>query len=164
MHGLARAVPALLLFGFLRTQPGHSQTLSVAAATGSVFLPRSGVGADWQGSLAVGIQTGAIGARLEGMYTGVPGADLVALTGNLVWTFRHGSLTAIEPYLIAGVGTYVKFTEERFGLNGGAGVRRRAGPFRVFAEVRYHRVTHRFDESREADTFVPLSVGVSLGG
>lgn len=162
MHRLARAVPALLL-GFLHTQPCRSQALSVAAAIGSVFLPGSGVSADWQGSLAVGIHQGAIGARLEGMYTGVPGADLVALTGNLVWSFRRESLTALEPYLIAGVGTYVKFTEERFGLNSGAGVRRRAGPLRLFVEVRYHQVTHRFDEAREADTFVPLSVGVSLG-
>ena len=110
------------------------------------------------------IHKGGIGARLEGMYTGVPGADLVALTGNLVWSFRRKSPTAFEPYLIAGLGTYVKFTEERFGLNGGVGVRRRAGPLRLFAEVRYHRVLHRFDEAREADTFVPLSVGVSLGG
>jgi hypothetical protein len=164
MHRLARVVPALLLLGFLRTQSGHSQTVSLAAATGPVFLPRSGVSADWQGSLAVGISRGAIGGRLEGMYTGVPGADLVALTGNLVWSFRRASPTALEPYLIAGVGTYVKFTEERFGLNGGAGVRQRVGSLRLFAEVRYHRVSHRFDEASEADTFVPLSVGVSLGG
>jgi hypothetical protein len=162
MHRLARVVPAVLL-GFLHPQPCHSQALSVAAATGSVFLPGSGVSADWQGSLAVGIHQGAIGARLEGMYTGVPGADLVALTGNLMWSFRRKSLTALEPYLIAGVGTYVKFSQERFGLNGGAGIRRRAGPVQLFAEVRYHRVTHRFDEARGADTFVPLSVGVSLG-
>lgn len=164
MNRSATVAPALLLLGLLRTQPGHSQTLSVAAATGPVFLPGSGASADWQGSLAVSIHKGGIGARLEGMYTGVPGADLVALTGNLVWTFGRESPTAFEPYLIAGVGTYVKITEQRFGLNGGAGVRRRAGPLRLFAEVRYHRVTHRFDEAREADTFVPLSVGVSLGG
>jgi hypothetical protein len=70
------------------------------------------------------------------------------------------SLTsALEPYLIAGVGTYVEFIEERFGLNGGAGVRQRAGPLRLFVEVRYHRVTRRFDEAHKADTFVPLSLG-----
>jgi hypothetical protein len=164
MHRLARAIPVLLLLGFLRPQPGYSQTLSVAAASGPVFLPRSGVSADWQGSLAVGIHAGAIGGRLEGMLTGVPGADLVALTGNLVWSFRRASLTALEPYLIAGVGSYVKFSESRFGLNGGAGVGRRAGPLRLFVEMRYHRVTHRFDEAHNADTFIPLSVGVSLGG
>ena len=164
MHRSASVVPALLLLGLLRTQPGQSQTFSIAAAAGPVFLPGSGVSADWQGSLAVGIHDGGIGARLEGMYTGVPGADLVALTGNLVWSIRRDSPTAFEPYLIAGLGTYVKFTEERFGLNGGVGVRRRAGPLLLFAELRYHRVTHRFDEAGEAATFVPLSVGVSLGG
>ena len=159
-----RALPVLGVLWCVRMPVGHAQALSVAAATGPVFLPGSGVGADWQGLLAVDIQAQALGGRLEAMYTGVPGADLVALTGNLVWRFRRQHVTEVEPYLIAGVGAYVKFSEGRFGLNGGAGVRRPVGPLRLFAEVRYHRVTHRFDESREADTFVPLSVGVSLGG
>jgi hypothetical protein len=61
------------------------------------------------------------------------------------------------------MGAYVKFFEQRFGLNGGAGVRRPLGPVRLFAEVRYHRVTRRFDEAREAATFIPVSVGVTLG-
>jgi hypothetical protein len=101
--------------------------------------------------------------RLEAMFTGVPGADLLALTSNFVWTFRRRQATAVEPYLVAGLGTYVKFSEERFGLNGGAGVRRRAGPVRLFAEVRYHRVTRHFDEASKADTFVPVSFGIILG-
>jgi hypothetical protein len=29
--------------------------------------------------------------------------------------------------------------------------------------VRSHRVTRRFDEARDADTIVPVSVGVTLG-
>jgi hypothetical protein len=97
------------------------------------------------------------------MYTGVPISDLVAFTGNVVWTFRGRQATAVEPYLIAGLGDYVKFSEDRFGLNGGAGVRRRVGPVRLFAEVRYHRVLRHFDEASDADTFVPVSFGVTLG-
>jgi len=97
------------------------------------------------------------------MYTGVPGADLVALTGNLVWTLRRGQATDFEPYLVAGLGGYVKFSEQRFGLNGGAGVRRRVGSVRLFAEIRYHQVTSQFDEASKADTFVPLLLGVTLG-
>jgi hypothetical protein len=97
------------------------------------------------------------------MFTGVPGADLIAFTGNLVWTFRRRQATAVEPYLVAGLGSYVKFSEQRFGLNGGAGARRRFGRVRLFAEVRYHRVTSRFDEASRADTFVPVLMGITLG-
>ena len=93
------------------------------------------------------------------MYTGVPGADLVAFTCNLVWTFRPGQRTGFDPYLVAGLGSYVKFSENRFGLNGGAGVGRRLGSVRLYAELRYHRVTESFEEANEADTFVPLLLG-----
>jgi len=163
VHLLVRALPVLGVLWCVRMPAGHAQALSVAAATGPVFLPGSGVGADWHGLLAVDLQAQALGGRLEAIYTGVPGADLVALTGNLVWRFRREQVTEVEPYLIAGMGAYVKFSEQRFGLNGGAGVRRPVGPFRLFAEVRYHRVTRRFDEARDVDTFIPVSVGVTLG-
>ena len=163
MHRLARTISILVVLGLTRAELAHSQTLSLAVATGPVFLPGSGAGSDWQGLLGFGFQKGRGGARLEAMYTGVPGADLLALTANLVWTFRRAQATAVEPYLIAGLGTYVKFSEERFGLNGGVGVRRRAGPVRPFAEVRYHRVTGHFDETSNTDTFVPVSFGITLG-
>jgi hypothetical protein len=157
------AVPVLLALCVVNPEPGRGQTVSLAAATGPSFLPGSGDLGDWHGLVGVGIQREALGARFEAMYAGVPGADLVALTGNLVWILRQGESTEAEPYLIAGIGSYVKFSESRFGLNGGIGVRRRVGSLRLFAEVRYHRVTRRFEEARDADTLVPLSVGVALG-
>ena len=163
MHLSLIAVPVLLVLCVVHPQPGRGQTVSVAAATGPSFLPGSGTGGDMHGLVGVGIQREAIGARLDAMYAGVPGADLVALTGNLVWILRRGGVTDTEPYLIAGIGSYVKFTESRFGVNGGVGVRRRMGPIRLFAEVRYHRVTRQFEEAGNADTFVPVSVGVLLG-
>lgn len=156
---------ALVLLGVLwctRVPAGHGQGLSLTAATGPVFLPGSGADADWQGLLAVDIQKHAVGGRVEVMYTGVPGADLIALTGNVVWRFRRESRDRVEPYLIAGAGAYVKFSEQRVGLNGGVGVRRPVGPLLLFAEVRYHQLTRRFDEAPEADTFIPVSVGVTL--
>ena len=163
MRLTAMAVPTLCAFCLAYPQASRGQAVSVAAAAGPVFLPGSGTGRDWHGLVGVGIQREALGARLEAMYTGVPGADLVALTGNLVWILRPGGPTEAEPYLIAGVGSYVKFSESRFGLNGGVGVRRQVGRVRLFAEVRYHRVTRRFEEARDADTFVPVLVGVALG-
>ena len=164
MHRLARTVSILVVLGLTRAQPVDSQTLSVAVASGPVFLPGSGASSDWQGLLWLGYRMGNnFGVRFEAMLTGVPGADLLALTSNLVWTFRRRQLTAVEPYLVAGLGTYVKFSEDRFGLNGGVGVRRRVGAVRLFAEVRYHRVTRHFDEANNADTFVPVSFGITLG-
>ncbi|MEP6687504.1 MAG: hypothetical protein ABJC36_04085 [Gemmatimonadales bacterium] len=144
-------------------RPGEGQVISLAVGTGPVFLPGSGTLGDWQGMLSVGVQQRAVGVRLEAMYTGVPGADLLALTANVLWVVRRRVATQVEPYLIAGVGSYVKYSESRFGLNAGAGIRRQVGWLRLFAEARYHHVTSRFDEGRLADTFVPVSVGVALG-
>jgi hypothetical protein len=164
MHRLARTASILVVLGLTRAQPGDSQTLSLSAASGPVFLPGSGAGADWQGLIWLGYRLGnGGGVRFEAMFTGVPGADLLALTSNVVWTFRRRQATAVEPYLVAGLGTYAKFSENRFGLNGGVGVRRRVGAVRLFAEVRYHRVTRHFDEASKADTFVPVSFGIALG-
>jgi hypothetical protein len=80
-------------------------------------LPGSGASADWQGLFWLGYQKEGVGIRLEAMYTCVPISDLVAFTGNFVWTFRRRQVSAIQPY--------------RFGLNAGAGVRRRVGPVRL---------------------------------
>ena len=163
MHRLARTASIVVVLGLTRAQPGHSQTLSLAAASGPVILPGSGASADWQGLIWLGYKMGDhAGVRLEAMFTGVPGADLLALTSNFVWIFRRQA-NAVEPYLVAGLGTYVKFSEDRFGLNGGVGVRRPLGAIRLFAEVRYHRVTRHFDEASRADTFVPVSFGIILG-
>ncbi len=90
MHLSLIAVPVLLVLCVVHPQPGRGQTVSVAAATGPSFLPGSGTVGDWHGLVGVGIQREALGARLDAMYTGVPGADLVALTGNLVWILRRG--------------------------------------------------------------------------
>jgi hypothetical protein len=144
-------------------QAGEGQVPSLAAAAGPVFLPGTGKTNDWHGMVSFGIQQRAIGLRLEAMYAGVPGADLVALTGNVLWVVRRGGPAEVEPYMMAGVGSYVKFSESRFGLNAGAGVRCKVRSLRLFAEARYHRVTRRFGEGRDANTLVPVSVGVALG-
>lgn len=158
-----RTLPLLLMLWSFDSDLVLSQTISATAATGPVLLPGARASADWAGLLSVTLQRGAVGGRVEGMYTGVPGADLVALTGNLVWSFRGIRPNDVEPYLIAGIGSYVKYSESRFGVNAGLGVRRRAGPLRLLAEVRFHRVTRRFEEARDAATFIPLLLGVTVG-
>jgi hypothetical protein len=163
MHLPAQTLLVLLILWSFGAGPVLAQGLSVAAATGPVLLPGARSSVDWAGLLSLDMQPSIIGVRLEGMYTGVPGADLVAFTGNLLWSFQGKRLSGVEPYLIAGVGSYVKFSESRFGVNGGLGVRRRTGPVRLLAEVRFHRVTRRFEEAGDAATFIPLLVGVTVG-
>jgi hypothetical protein len=58
MHRLARTVSILVVLGLTRVQPGDSQTLSLAAASGPVLLPGSGASADWQGLIWLGYQMG----------------------------------------------------------------------------------------------------------
>jgi hypothetical protein len=82
MHLSAMAIPVLLVLCVVHPQPGRGQTVSVAAATGPSFLPGSGTVGDWHGLVGLGIQREALGARLEAMYAGVPGADLVALVAQ----------------------------------------------------------------------------------
>lgn len=156
-------VLAALICG-VRAPAAHAQAVVVAAAAGPVFLPGADRSADWHGLVAVGLQGQHAGGRLEAMYTGVPGADLLAATASLVWQLRRPGVSAVEPYLIVGIGRYQKFSDGRFGLNGGAGVRRALGPVHVFVELRYHRVTRRFAEASEANAFVPVSLGLTLTG
>jgi hypothetical protein len=167
MYLPTQALSMLIVLCSLHAAPALSQTAAATAAAtaavGPVLLPGASESADFAGLLAFGIQRGAVGARLDGMYTGVPGADLVAFTGNVVWGPRWDRPGALQPYLIAGVGGYVKFYEQRFGVNAGLGVRRRAGPLWLVAEARYHRVTSRFEEQPGAATFIPVLVGVSVG-
>jgi hypothetical protein len=77
-------------------------------------------------------------------------------------TLRAPSRGGVLPYLVGGVGAYVKFSEARSGLNGGAGVRRRIGRAGQLAEVRYHRVTQRFEEAAEVEALLPVPVGLVL--
>lgn len=167
MHLPTHTLAMLIVLCSLHAAPVLSQTVaataSATAAVGPVLLPGASESADFAGLLAFGIKRGAVGARLDGMYTGVPGADLVAFTANLVWNPRWDRPSDVQPYLIAGVGGYVKFSESRFGVNAGLGVRRRAGPLWLVAEARYHRVTSRFDEQPGAATFIPVLVGISVG-
>ena len=163
MHALAKAIPAtvfLLCFGL---HAAYAQALALLSAAGPTVFPSSGAGSDWHALVGLAVHpAGSLSPRLDAMYAGLPGADLVALTGNIVWTLRGASRAAVEPYLLGGLGAYIKFSEARFGLNGGAGVRGRVGRIGLFGEVRYHRVTRRFHEAANVVALLPVSLGVAL--
>jgi hypothetical protein len=120
---------------------------------------------DWHTSVSVGVRSrGSITPRVDVAYLGVPGADLVAFTGDAVWSSRPGKRSLFQYHIVGGIGAYVKFGETRIGLNGGAGVRYpAAGSHRLFLEARYHGMLKRFEEAADVRNFLLLSLGVSIG-
>jgi hypothetical protein len=163
MRALAQAISATLVLHCFGLHAASSQALALLAGAGPTFFPSAG-GSDWHAVVGLAIHpTGSVSPRFDVMYAGLPGADLVAVTGNLVWTLPRTSSDGAHVYVLGGLGGYAKLSEARFGLNGGAGIRGRIGRAGLFAEMRYHRVTRRFGEAGNVAALLPVSVGVALG-
>jgi hypothetical protein len=109
----------------------------------------------------------------------VGGSDLKSRmifgTANAVYKFSAAEGTRFRPYLIGGGGVYnLKTTGEddvggvidtdnsvtKFGINAGAGFDFKAGSAGLFVEGRFHNV---FTEGSNT-TFIPITVGIRLGG
>jgi hypothetical protein len=161
---LAAWIAALVLLGQAPLLLAQNAILGVGA--GPSFFPGSGAGSDWHAQVSVGVRTrGSLSPRVDLAYMGIPGADLLAVTGSAVWSFRPGDGSRFQSYLMGGAGAYIKFGESRFGLNTGAGVRYPAiGSNRLFLEARYHGVLNRFEEASAVNRFLLLTFGFSLGG
>lgn len=95
--------------------------------------------------------------------------SITAGTVNLVYNFAMGAGAQITPYLIGGVGYYhASFScgsstcgdgsssDNKFGVNGGAGVMFPLSGFSTFIEARYHNV---FTDG-SSTKFIPISVGI----
>ncbi len=92
-------------------------------------------------------------------------ARVVAVTLNATYAF--GPQPLIKPYIIGGVGGYnVKFepsdadsfSETRFGINLGAGLRVQLTGFSTFAEIRWHDIF----TTGSSVQMLPISVGVTF--
>jgi len=92
-------------------------------------------------------------------------ARVIAVTLNATYAF--GPQPVIKPYIIGGVGGYnVKFepsngssfSETRFGINLGAGLRVQLTGFSTFAEIRWHDVF----TTGSSVQMLPVSVGVTF--
>jgi hypothetical protein len=97
--------------------------------------------------------------------------QLIYGTGNVVYKFKVSEDTRFRPYLIGGGGVYnldVKGDDApddvesltKFGINAGAGFDFKAGSAGLFVEGRFHNVFTEGDNT----SFIPISVGVRLGG
>ena len=92
-------------------------------------------------------------------------ARVLAVTLNATYAF--GPQPLIKPYIIGGVGGYnVKFepsgagsfSETRFGINLGAGLRVQLTGFSTFAEIRWHDIF----TTGSSVQMLPISVGVTF--
>ena len=90
---------------------------------------------------------------------------VIAVTLNATYAF--GPQPLIKPYIIGGVGGYnVKFepsdadsfSETRFGINLGAGLRVQLTGFSTFAEIRWHDIF----TTGSSVQMLPISVGVTF--
>jgi opacity protein-like surface antigen len=122
-----------------------------------------------------------IGIRVDGMYhrfsvnkdalagSGVSDANISITDGTVdgVWMFPMDAGASMSPYLIGGVGYYhmsascsdcegLSVSDNKFGLNGGAGLSFALSGFSTFVEARYH---HIFTDGGST-SMVPISVGV----
>jgi len=127
-----------------------------------------------------------LGIQIDGMYQRLKNEDIIPGgrssqilqgTGNLIYKFKTSEESTFRPYLISGVGIYnfkqvsgddvagpgvgnTGSTGTDFGLNGGAGFDFKAGSIGLFLEGRFHNVF----TSGEDVKFIPITVGVRLGG
>jgi len=120
------------------------------------------------------------GVRIDGMYnsfgiddnpieqfTGASG-EILGLTVNGV--FGMPGMVVTSPYLIGGVGYYgTRLKTDQgdsdrvsdFGLNIGIGAKFNLSGFGTFAEIRYHNIFDKDDQTGAGNTsFIPLTFGI----
>jgi opacity protein-like surface antigen len=137
----------------------------------------------WNGLAAVSVvPTGSpLGFQVDGEYQQFPfdrfsGHERFLIgTGDLVYQFKVSENSTVRPYLIGGGGVYnfkgtgsstlsgnfsTSGSTTKFGINGGAGLDFKAGSAGLFVEGRIHDV---FTSGKD-ETFVPITVGLRVGG
>ncbi len=181
MNGLAKHVAALTLGVVAFAAPLQAQGPQFLLGAG-LGLPLGEFGdfakTGFHGTAGVAIAPASlpVGLRLDGTFShfGTEFDDVswrtLSLTGNAVYNFKTAETSRIAPYLIGGVGLYNNKatgdgaegaeSETDFGINAGAGFNVAAGAASVFVEGRFHNV---FTDGN-SQQFIPLTVGVRLGG
>jgi hypothetical protein len=183
MRAIRSFVVVAVLAATAGTSTAAAQGVTVSVGGGPAvplgFL-NSGTNIGVHAMAAVSVAPAAfpIGIRVDGMYHRYGfsgGADghfrVFQGAASAVYHLPAAESTTIRPYLLGGVGLYnyksisdFPFTPDEsttdVGINGGVGVDVIAGALRLFTEARYHNVF----TPRENVEFLPITVGVRLGG
>jgi hypothetical protein len=111
----------------------------------------------------IGIRVDAGYHRFSFKGTGDDNFNIVPVTANLVWMFPMDAGATVRPYLIGGVGYYHAScdgcdSDDKFGINGGAGLSVPLTGFSAFAEARFHNI---FTEGSSTQ-MIPISVGIMI--
>ncbi len=187
MRAIRSVVLGAVLMATAGAAPAFAQGGAKFSLGGGLTLPLGNfgdaAGTGFHGLAAVGFQPAnfPVGIQVDGMFQRL-GADedafgddvnfqVIQGTANAVYKFQTSETTKVRPYIIGGVGLYnFKQTGDDvigdpgsntdFGINGGAGFDFVAGAASVFVEGRFHNV---FSEG-ESTNFIPITVGVRLGG
>ncbi len=124
----------------------------------------------WNGpDLPVGIRADVVYHRFTFKDVSNANQSITAGTLNAVYMFSTDKDAQISPYVIGGVGYYhasfscsscgtgeTSSSDNKFGVNGGAGVTIPLSGFSTFIEARYHNV---FTDGGSTK-FIPISVGI----
>ena len=188
MRAFRSVVLGAVLMASVGVAPAVAQAGAKFSLGGGLSVPLGDFGDDagtgWHGLAAVSFApTGSpVGVQVDGMFQRFGLDDspffgddanfrMIQGTANAVYKFQTSEDTKVRPYLIGGVGLYNgKVTgddvtgdpesQTDFGINAGAGFDFVAGAVGLFVEGRFHNV---FTED-ESTNFIPITVGVRLGG
>jgi hypothetical protein len=190
MRGLSKGLAALAV-GMLLGAPALRAQGAEFSLGGGVGVPlgtfddNANIG--WHGLAAISFVPNGwpVGIQIDGSYqqfsldddvvVGFSGLKnrLLMGTGNIVFKFKSSEESTFRPYLIGGGGVYnSKITGSDdpndvlpggttdFGVNVGAGFDFKAGSAGLFVEGRFHDIMQDGEDTK----FVPITVGIRLGG
>jgi hypothetical protein len=187
MKGLSKVIAALAVGSLISASALHAQGAEFSLGGGVGFplgsfndVAKTG----WHGLAAISfVPNGSpVGIQFDGQYQQFkldagPSSGLkdriIMGTGDVVFKFKTSEESTFRPYLIGGGGVYnlkttgsaspgqiIQGGTTKFGLNGGVGFDFKTGGLGLFIEDRYHHVF----TSGESTNFMPVSIGIRLGG
>ena len=180
MKRIFTAAAALTLALAATTRPATAQSMDAARTihfgiAGGATVPLGDLGDGYDtgyhlmGTLGLQPQALPVGVRFDIAYNNLGGAsnsfvgnpDLKILSGTANLVLTTSNMSGIRPYVIGGLGVYnVDFgaadRENKFGLNGGAGLQFALSGFNTFVEARYHSI---FTDNQNAN-MIPISFGI----
>jgi hypothetical protein len=126
---------------------------------------------EWTGpTFPLGVRGEVVYHRFDSEVDDEVSLNVLTVTGNLVWMFPMSGPTTVRPYLIGGGGWYRVGcsdcggldSENKGGINVGAGIQVPLSGFTSIVEARWHMIFDSDDSIADDSnsTFIPISVGL----